>query len=279
MKAKLLLTGASGFIGSRIFEELKTDFEITALSSSPKKIEFISLNLLDTEACKDFFRNKKFDVIIHAAAIAHGKNNVNDMSIEDANILMTKNIFNYLDISESKVIYLSSVSVYSYKNNKEYISVKDEPIPVTQYGESKLICEKFLQNQGIRNLHILRLAPVFTENNLKDLGKRVFLPVFKIPFFTKQDRWYSLCHLNQVVFKVKESISETESSIMIVKDANDYGQQDLLAFFNINKPKIVINRVLIKPILSLLGLLPTKKGDNIKEMLHKLFFSVRYTNN
>ncbi|KPE49838.1 NAD-dependent epimerase/dehydratase family protein [Chryseobacterium indologenes] len=280
MKPKLLLTGASGFIGSKIFDELKDDFEITGISSSSGNTEFKSLNLLDAGMCEAFFCDQKFDVIIHAAAIAHGKNNVNNMSVEEANILMTKNIFNPLDVSKSKVVFLSSVSVYSFKNknNKEYISIKNKPVPVSPYGKSKLVCEEILQNINAEALHILRLAPVFSENNLKDLGKRVFLPVLKIPFFTKQERFYSLCHLDQIIAKVKELVHEKESSLLIVKDARDYSQQDLLAFFNIDKPKVTVNRNFLKPVFLLLEIFPLKKINNIKEMFHKLFFSTKYTN-
>lgn len=278
MKAKLLLTGASGFIGSQIYSALKDDFEVTAITSSSKHQEFTAINLLDEKACRDFFHDKKFDFVIHAAAIAHGKNNFNDMSVGNANILMTDNIFNSLNIKDSSVIYLSSVSVYSFKNNKEVISVQDKPIPVTEYGDSKLACEKIIRDKGPKSFHILRLAPVYSENNLNDLGKRVFLPVFKVPFATKQERMYSLCNINQVVETVLTSLKSGGDSLTIVKDNKDHTQEDLLSFFNLEKPKIVINRNLVKPLLFALSLVPISKANVIRDMFIKLFYSVRYTN-
>lgn len=278
MKAKLLLTGATGFIGSQIYNTLKNDFEVIAISSSSKNQNFTVVNLLDEDACKDFFYDKKFDFVIHAAAIAHGKNHFNNMSVGEANILMTNNIFNSLDIKETSVIYLSSVSVYSFKNNKEVISVQDKPIPVTEYGDSKLACEKIIKDKGPKSLHILRLAPVYSEANLHDLGKRVFLPVFKVPFATKQERMYSLCNINEAVKTVLKSLKSDEDSLIIVKDSKDYTQHDLLLFFNLEKPKIIINRNLIKPLLFALSLIPLSKANVIRDMFAKLFYSVRYTN-
>lgn len=278
MKSKLLLTGASGFIGKRIFEELKDDFEITAISSSAKSKIFTKLNLLDANACHTFFKNKKFDVIIHAAAIAHGKNNVNSIPLDQANVLMTNNIFNNLNVEESIVIYLSSVAVYSYKNKKECISIYDNPIPVTKYGKSKLKCEEILQKISTRSLHILRLAPVYSENNMKDLGKRVFLPILKIPFATKHQRFFSLCHVSEVVNKVKDVIKMDKSSLSIVKDKNDHDQKKLLSLFK-TEEKLIINTKLINTLFSLLNVFSFIKFDNTREMFYKLFFSVTYSNN
>lgn len=278
MKAKLLLTGASGFIGSQIFKALKDNFEITALTSSSKNDDYVSLNLLNKSACDDFFRDEKFDFIVHAAAIAHGKNNVNSMSVGEANIEMTKNVFHSLDVGNATVIFLSSVSVYSFKNNKDVISINDKPLPVTDYGKSKLICEKILTDKRPNSLHILRLTPVYSENNLNDLGKRVFLPIFKTPFSTKQERIYSLCSVNKVVDSIKSLIESNESSLMIVKDNKDYTQKDLLKFFNIQKPKITFNRNIIKPLLFALSIVPVSKVNVIRDMFDKLLYSGRYTN-
>ncbi|MEN4761961.1 NAD(P)-dependent oxidoreductase [Chryseobacterium sp. C39-AII1] len=278
MRPKLLLTGASGFIGSQIYKELENDFDITALTTSSASSLFTNLNLLDSLACEEFFKNRKFHIIIHAAAIAHGKNKVNNMSVENANILMTENIFKYLDTSESKVIFLSSVSVYSYKNNKKIISINDIPIPVTKYGKSKLKCEEIIRDQKPKYFHTLRLSPVYTEKNLQDISKRVFLPIFKSSFITKQERSYTLCHMDIVTKKIKDLIQDNSNSLLIVKDSKDHDQKDLLAYFKIDNPNIIINRNLLKPLLFLLNVFQFSKTIIIRDMLEKLFFSVKYTN-
>lgn len=277
MKAKLLLTGASGFIGSQLYKTLVSEYEVTAVASTDAN-GYVALDLLNEKDCKDFFKDKNFDFIIHAAAIAHGKKKGSTMGVGDANILMTNNIFNALDTQNTNVIFLSSVSVYSFKNDKEVISVNDQPIPVTEYGESKLTCEKLLKEKKTKSLHVLRLAPVYTENDLKDLGKRVFLPGLKVPFLTKQERVYSLCHVDQVVKTVINSMGLNHDSITIVKDLQDHTQENLLSFFNIEKPKIIINRNLVKPLFFVLSLIPVSKSNVIRDMLTKLFYSVRYTN-
>lgn len=278
MKAKLLLTGASGFIGSQIYKALKDNFDVTAISSSSVGEEYTALNLLNQSDCELFFKNKEFDYIIHAAAIAHGNNKNSRMEVGEANVLMTRNIFNSLDVRNTKVIFLSSVSVYSFKNNKEIISVNDQPLPVTDYGKSKLACEELLKGKKPESLHILRLAPVYTQNNLKDLGKRVFLPVLKIPFITKQKRIYSLCHVDVAVSEVVNSISASEDSLKIVKDFKDHTQEELLSFFKIKKPQVVVNQDIVKPLFFVLSLIPVSKSNIVRDMFTKLFYSAVYIN-
>ena len=76
---KILITGASGFIGSFIVEEaLKRGFETWAavrMSSSKEylqdeRIHFIELNMSSKEQLVEQLRGKDFDYVVHAAALA-----------------------------------------------------------------------------------------------------------------------------------------------------------------------------------------------------------------
>ena len=66
---KILLTGATGFIGSNILNELSKEFKITILirkkkiiNNEIKKIYFKNLKELDK-----LLKKKRFDIIIHCA--------------------------------------------------------------------------------------------------------------------------------------------------------------------------------------------------------------------
>ena len=78
MNPKILITGASGFIGSFIVEEaLKRGFETWAAvrKSSSKaflqdeRIHFIELNLSSEEALKEQLQDHAFDYVVHAAGV------------------------------------------------------------------------------------------------------------------------------------------------------------------------------------------------------------------
>ena len=71
MHKKILLTGGNGFIGKNIQESFLADkYDIYA----PRSFE---LNLADTTSVDDFFRTRKFDVVLHAA-VKPGHRNAKD---------------------------------------------------------------------------------------------------------------------------------------------------------------------------------------------------------
>ena len=72
LKGKVLLTGASGFIGRYVAAELlKRGYAVHALTSSPDfrhdGITVHRVNLLDPAAVTDFFRKNSFESLIHLA--------------------------------------------------------------------------------------------------------------------------------------------------------------------------------------------------------------------
>ena len=153
---KILVTGASGFIGSFIVERaLDENMEVWAgvrKSSSlaylqDKRIHFADLNYANPETLKkqllDF---GKFDIIVHAAGVTKA----NDKSqFERVNFEFTKNFIEALIATNTvpeRFIYLSSLNAYGHGDDKtlEPMRIEDTPTPDTLYGISKLKAEKFI---------------------------------------------------------------------------------------------------------------------------------------
>ena len=69
---KVLLTGATGFIGRHCHERLLDNgYQITGVSLNDAQFlghKIIGLNLNDPKEVKNFFRNREFDCIVHLAA-------------------------------------------------------------------------------------------------------------------------------------------------------------------------------------------------------------------
>ena len=157
---KILVTGASGFIGSFIVEEaLRRDMEVWAAvrkSSSRKyltdeRINFIELNLSSEDDLRQQLAGYEFDYVVHAAGATKClhkrdffKTNT-DGTINLVNALIT------LKMPIKRFVYLSSLSIFgAIRETSPYLEIEenDIPRPNTVYGKSKLLAEKFLDTIG-----------------------------------------------------------------------------------------------------------------------------------
>lgn len=170
----ILVTGASGFIGSFIVEEaLRRGFETWAAvrkSSSraylrDERIHFLELDLSSEQALIDQLRGHAFDYVVHAAGATKCLH-ANDFYT--INYEGTRNLVNAilkLQMPLKRFVYLSSLSVFGdIKEQLPYqeITEHDVPRPNTAYGKSKLKAEQFLDSIGNAfNYVILRPTGVY----------------------------------------------------------------------------------------------------------------------
>lgn len=159
---KILITGASGFIGSFIVEEaLKQGFETWAAirkSSSKEylqdeRIHFIELNLSSKAQLIEQLRPHQFDYVVHAAGVTKCLNKADFRRI---NTEGTKNLVDALldlQMPLKRFVFLSSLSVFgAIKEQLPYNEIRedDTPKPNTEYGRSKLEAEKYIDSIGSR---------------------------------------------------------------------------------------------------------------------------------
>lgn len=162
---KILITGASGFIGSFLCEEgLKRGMETWAgmrEHSSRKwlqqeKLNFAFLDMTRADVLRDQlskYKEKvgKWDVIVHAAGATKC---LDKEDFDRNNFDCTKNLvdaLDALDMMPEQFLYVSSLSVLgpvreTLKNDDyEEMLATDEPQPNTAYGLSKAKSEKWLK--------------------------------------------------------------------------------------------------------------------------------------
>lgn len=160
MTNKILITGASGFIGSFIVEEaLNRDMEVWAAVRKTtsrrylqdKRIHFIELDFSSKEQLKAQLGEHEFDYVVHAAGVTKclDKADFRRMNTEG-----TKNFVDALielQMPLKRFVFLSSLSVFGAIHEEQPyqdISEHDTPRPNTAYGKSKLDAEKYLDSIG-----------------------------------------------------------------------------------------------------------------------------------
>ena len=160
MIQKILVTGASGFIGSFIVEEaLNRGFEVWAAmrrSSSrqfltDERIHFIELNLSSEEQLKEQLAGHAFDYVVHAAGVTKCLDKQDFFRI---NTEGTKNLVRALmalQMPLRRFVYISSLSIMgAIREQQPYTEIleTDDPQPNTAYGKSKLEAERWLSLQN-----------------------------------------------------------------------------------------------------------------------------------
>lgn len=171
---KIILTGATGLIGSRFFDLLKTKYEIAPLSSS------FGVDITDKSRVSKFLNEKNPQLILHMAA----KTNVDaceedkegdvkrllksdivkdklfypenidptefkgSLSAFGINVVGTKNLSDWAAENERKMIYISTDFVFDGEQNIPYTE-EDPPLPVDWYGETKLMGEKVITGNAL----------------------------------------------------------------------------------------------------------------------------------
>jgi nucleoside-diphosphate-sugar epimerase len=177
MKDKILISGATGFLGKIILNELiKLDYQLLTLGK--KAVNDICVDL--TRGNFHIPNAGKIDLVIHAAGKAHSvpKTQEEVKFFFDVNFEGTKNLCNSLLSSQCRprsFIFISSVSVYGVDSG-EFIT-EDHPLNGnTPYAQSKIMAEKWLHqwsNENNITLSILRLPLVAGLNPPGNLGAMI----------------------------------------------------------------------------------------------------------
>ena len=170
---KILITGASGFIGSFIVEEaLRRGFETWAAvrkSSSreylqDERINLIELNLSSEKQLTEQLRPHQFDYVVHAAGVTKciDKRDFSRINTEGTRNLVSA--LQSLSMPLRRFVFVSSLSVFgAIREQQPYEEIRetDTPQPNTAYGRSKLEAERFLDSLEGFDYVILRPTGVY----------------------------------------------------------------------------------------------------------------------
>lgn len=211
---KILITGASGFVGQNMLSYFKDKFEIDCLNRNDLAGDISSLALNDSEA------------IIHLAGKAHDLKNVSQPDeYYQINYGLTKKLYDaFLKSDAKKFIFISSVKAAA-DEVQDTLSETIIPNPQTHYGKSKLMAEQYIKAQPLpegKSYYILRPCMIHGPGNKGNLNLLYNFVKKGIPYplaaFQNKRSFLSIENLS---FIINELITRNDIPIGIYQVADD----------------------------------------------------------
>jgi nucleoside-diphosphate-sugar epimerase len=150
MGKSILVTGATGFIGSRLVNELiNKGYDVTSLIRKEKQGNPKS-NIIygDLTEEKIDFKELEFDCVFHLAS--HTPLEKNKKILEKVNLQGTKRLFEEIKSRTKAIIYISGLGVYGETGDK-IIDETQQYNPNTNFVKIRLDAEKFLKENSKQN--------------------------------------------------------------------------------------------------------------------------------
>jgi UDP-glucose 4-epimerase len=151
---RILVTGAAGYIGSVVTEQLvEQGHQVIALDSLVNghrsavhpAAEFVRLDLLDANGLKSLLKNNPVDAVVHLAAEA-----LIDVSMRDPGLFYRANLVGGIYLLDAmvaagvkRIVFSSTAATYGEPESIP-ITETSRQKPVNPYGESKLAFEQAL---------------------------------------------------------------------------------------------------------------------------------------
>jgi nucleoside-diphosphate-sugar epimerase len=286
----VLLTGATGFVGSFIAEDLiSMGYEVFATIRKNSDLSWIHhldlnkiyLDLNSPSAIQKILEDNKISLIVHNAGLTRHSD---ESELNKVNAEILKNFVTAIDqlsFKIDKLIFISSLAAYGSAEHKpnHIVERESKPQPLTAYGRSKLLAESNLQGQNIPYL-ILRPTAVYgpREKDLltlyKTLNKGFDISIAsgqKLSFIYVKDLSEIIVKSLEFDLKQKEYfVSDGElydSKYFSELISNNLGKRPI----KISLPKIIIKFVCqINDILGkLFGFHPLLNSDKYNEIAAK----------
>lgn len=159
---EILVTGATGLVGSRFVQLHRDEFRLTPLippNEAGETPNAVSCDLLDFDALERVISETKPDVVLHLAAFTDvdsaQKEQGDETSLSWAlNVRVTQELSKLTKKHNRTLIYTSTEVIFDGK--KGPYSEDDEPVKspddISWYGWTKLMGEKKIQESGSRFL-------------------------------------------------------------------------------------------------------------------------------
>jgi UDP-glucose 4-epimerase len=237
MKERVLITGASGFVGYHlIIEALKNDLEVCAAVRKDSKIDHLK-GLAIQFTYPDFtnipsliseIKQNRYDYIIHAAGVTSARS---QKEYDDINASYTHNLAEAVKqsgIDLKRFVLISSLAAIGPLNNLDGIITEDTiPHPITSYGKSKLQAEEKLKAFSSLNYNILRPTGVYGP---RDRGIYIFFKQIARgiePYIGKTPQQFSFIYVIDVAQAAIKALYSGNHQTFNLSDGYLYNRYEL----------------------------------------------------
>lgn len=161
----VFITGITGFVGQNLQPYLRKDFQVSGISRN---------TMADGLNYENYFQEKlDYKAIVHLAGKAHDlKKTANDAEYYEVNFELTKRLYDqFLQSDAKQFIYVSSVKAAA-DAVEGVLTEKVVPHPITAYGKSKLMAEKYILANlpSDKKVYILRPCMIHGPGNKGNLN-------------------------------------------------------------------------------------------------------------
>ncbi len=158
MSQRLLLTGATGQLGSRLAKHLSADERYELLSPSRQE-----LDLSSETSIKGYLGEKNPELILHVGAYTQVDKAESERELcYKINALSSKFFAEYAARAEAKMFLVSTDYVFGGTGDTPYKEQLSDEEPLNVYGKSKKEAEGYLADSGIAGA-IIRTSWVFSH--------------------------------------------------------------------------------------------------------------------
>lgn len=236
MKERVLITGASGFVGYHLIEAaIKNNLEVFAAVRKSSKVDHLKefdiqytyTNFTNTEALTAEIKQNQYDYIIHAAGVTKAN------STAEYNAINTDYTVNLAKAAVAsgrikKFVFISSLAaVGPIATIDGIITEQSTQLPVTAYGHSKKHAEEELKKFTSLNYVILRPTAVYGPRD-KDIliVLKQFAGRFE-PYIGKIDQYLSFIYVKDLAQVSVNALTRGSQTAYLISDGKRYNRYEL----------------------------------------------------